>query len=75
MGGYLIIVGLILFLVGWLGSVRLAFNESRFLGIWVLLVPVVWLYFLFTRIALTTKYAALSFAGLLIVLLGIYVVQ
>ena len=75
MGGYLIIVGVILFLVGWLRSVRLAFNESRTLGIWVLLVPVVWLYFLFTRIALTARYAAVSFAGLLIVLLGIFAVQ
>ena len=75
MGGYFIVVGVILFLVGWLGSVRLAFNEGRTLGIWVLLVPVVWLYFLFTRIALTARFAAVSFAGLLIVLLGIYAVQ
>lgn len=75
MGGYLIIVGVILFLIGWLGCVRLAFNESRTLGIWVLLVPVVWLYFLVTRVALTARYAAVSFAGLLIVLLGIYAVQ
>ena len=75
MGGYLIIVGVILFLVGWLSSVRLAFNESRTFGIWVLLVPVVWLYFLFTRIALTARFAAVSFAGLLIVLLGIFAVK
>ena len=75
MGDYFIIVGVILFLVGWLASVRLAFDESRTLGIWALLVPLVWLYFLFTRIALTARYAAMSFAGLLIVLLGIYAVQ
>ena len=75
MGSYLIIFGVALFLVGWLGSVRLAFNESRTLGIWALLVPVVWLHFLFTRIALTARFAAVSFAGLLIVLLGIYAVQ
>jgi len=75
MGGYLIIVGAILFLVAWLGSVRLAFKERPSLGIWVLLVPVVWIYFLFTRIELTARYAAISFAGLLILLLGIIAVQ
>jgi hypothetical protein len=75
MGDFFIVVGVILYFIGWVGSVRLAFFESTYLGFWVLFVPVVWIYFLFTRIANTAKFAAFSIVGLVIMLLGIFVHQ
>jgi hypothetical protein len=75
MGDLFIVAGVLLYFIGWVGSVRLAFIESKYLGFWVLFVPIVWLYFLFTRIAITAKYAVISFVGLIIMLLGIFVNQ
>jgi hypothetical protein len=75
MGAAIIVIGIVLYLVGWLGSVLLAFEESGSLGLWVLLVPVVWLYFVFTRIDRTAKYVAISFAGLALMLVGIFFLQ
>ena len=75
MGGAIIVIGIFVYILGWLGSVRLAFEESGSLGLWVLLVPVVWLYFIVTRIDTTGKYVAISFAGLAMMLLGIFLLQ
>ena len=73
MGDLFVAVGLILYVIGWVGSVRLAFLESTHLGFWVLIIPVVWLYFLLTRIANTAIFAAFSIVGVIIMLFGIFV--
>ena len=75
MGDFFVVVGVILFVIGWVGGVRLAFFESTYLGFWVLLIPIVWLYFLFTRIADTAKFAVCSIVGLIFMLLGIFAHQ
>ena len=75
MGDFFVVVGVVLYIIGWAGSVRLAFLESTYLGFWVLFVPVVWLYFLFTRIAETAKFAAFSIVGLIVMPVGIFVNQ
>jgi hypothetical protein len=75
MGDFIIITGIVIYLIGWAASVRLAFKESTYLGFWVLIVPVVWLYFMFTRIKSTAKWTAVSLGGLLIIVLGAFIKQ
>jgi len=75
MGDFIVISGIIVFLIGWVGGVRLAFAESPRMGFWALFVPVVWVYFIFTRNPQTIRYAVVSLAGLCMVLVGIYAGQ
>ena len=40
-----------------------AFREAAWLGVLTLLVPIVWMYFVFTRIEQTIRYLVMSVAG------------
>lgn len=60
--------GLAIYCIGWLGGVAVALRESTWLGILTLLVPIVWIYFMFTRIEQTIRYLVISVAGLLLIL-------
>ena len=75
MGEPLIFAGMLIYMVGWAGSIRLAFKESTYLGFWVLFVPFVWLYFLFTRIEITVRWALVTLVGLLVLVAGIMIEQ
>ena len=75
MSEYIVLFGLVVYVVGWLGTVRIAFEEDKFEGYWVVFFPLAWFRFLSTQPERTFPYAIVCFVGLLIVLFGIIVGQ
>ena len=64
--GALPILGGFLYAAGWLWTVGIAFKESPAWGIGSFLVPVVWLFYLFSRLRKTWPCLVLSVAGVVI---------
>ena len=56
-------LGAVLYVVGWLWTVVIAFKESPLWGIGCLLMPIVWLFFLFARWRKTWPCLVLAVAG------------